>query len=72
MAEKSRYGLSLATLLSVKPGLTGYWQTMGRQTTSYEERVLMDMYYLNHWSIWMDLIIIGKTFCKFFAQDGAY
>ena len=70
--EKTRYGPLLGKLLSVKPALTGYWQIMGRQTTTYEERVQMDMFYIDHWSIWLDLVIIGKTFIKFFAQEGAY
>lgn len=71
-AETGRYGSFLAKRLTVKPGLTGYWQVMGRQTTTYEERVLMDLFYIDHWSIWLDLVIIGKTFRKFFAQEGAY
>ena len=71
-AEKVRYGDSLPTLLSFKPGMTGYWQVMGRQTTSYEERVRMDMFYIAHWSIWLDLIIIGKTFWRVLRADGAY
>lgn len=71
-AETKRYGELLDKRLSVKQGLTGYWQTMGRQTTTYNERVLMDMYYIDNWSIWMDLVIIGKTFGSFFVQKGAY
>ena len=71
-AETDRYGPFLAKRLTVKPGLTGYWQVMGRQTTTYEERILMDLFYIDHWSIWLDLVIIGKTFRKFFAQEGAY
>jgi lipopolysaccharide/colanic/teichoic acid biosynthesis glycosyltransferase len=45
---------------------------MGRQTTSYAERVQMDMFYIAHWSIWLDLIIIGKTFWRVLRADGAY
>jgi lipopolysaccharide/colanic/teichoic acid biosynthesis glycosyltransferase len=58
--------------MQVKPGLTGYWQVMGRQTTTYSERILMDMFYIDHWSIWLDLVIIGKTFLKFIVPEGAY
>ena len=71
-AEKARYGKSLQKRLTVKPGLTGYWQVMGRQTTTYDERILMDMYYIDNWSIWMDLVIIAQTFSTFFKQEGAY
>jgi len=72
VSEKERYDSLLGKLLSVKPGLTGYWQVMGRQTTSYDERVRMDMFYIDHRSIWLDLVIIAKTFSKFFAQEGAF
>jgi exopolysaccharide biosynthesis polyprenyl glycosylphosphotransferase len=70
--EAVRYGPRLEKLLSAKPGLTGFWQVMGRQTTTYEERVQMDMFYLDHWSIWLDLVIIAKTFWKVLKAEGAY
>jgi exopolysaccharide biosynthesis polyprenyl glycosylphosphotransferase len=70
--EGYRYGASLPRLLSVKPGMTGFWQVMGRQTTTYEERVQMDLFYIEHWSIWLDLFLIGKTFWKVFKCEGAY
>lgn len=70
--ESGRYGSLLPRLLSVKPGLTGYWQVTGRQTTSYEERIQMDMFYVEHWSIWLDLVIASKTFWQVLRADGAY
>ena len=70
--ERDRYGELLPKLLSCTPGLTGFWQVMGRQTTSYEERVQMDMFYVDRWSIWLDLIIIAKTFWKVLKAEGAY
>jgi len=70
--ETCRYEDCLPRLLSVKPGITGYWQVMGRQTTTYEERIQMDMFYIEHWSLWLDLIIIGKTFWKVLRAEGAY
>jgi len=72
LSESVRYGAYLGKLLTVKPGLSGYWQVMGRQTTTYDERIRMDMFYIDHWSIWLDLVIIGKTFRMFFSQVGAY
>ena len=71
-AEVMRYGENLPKLLSVKPGLTGFWQVMGRQLTTYEERVRMDMFYVDHWSIWLDLWIVAKTFVKVPRADGAF
>lgn len=70
--EASRYGESLPRLLSVRPGLTGFWQVMGRQLTTYEERIRMDMFYIDHWSIWLDLWIVTKTFWKVLRAEGAY
>jgi exopolysaccharide biosynthesis polyprenyl glycosylphosphotransferase len=70
--EKERYGALLQKRLSVKPGMTGFWQVMGRQTTTYDERVDMDMFYIDHWSIWLDLVIIGRTFWKVLRAEGAY
>lgn len=70
--QKEKYGPTLPKLLSVKPGLTGFWQVMGRQLTTHEERVRMDMFYIDHWSIWLDLWIVAKTFVKVVRAEGAY
>lgn len=70
--ESAHYGTMLPKLLSARPGVTGFWQVMGRQTTTYAERVQMDMFYIDHWSIWLDLVIIGKTFWKVVKSEGAY
>jgi exopolysaccharide biosynthesis polyprenyl glycosylphosphotransferase len=69
---RERYGDCAAKLLSVKPGLTGFWQVMGRQTTTYEEKIQMDMFYIDHWSIWLDLVIVAKTVWQVFRAEGAY
>jgi lipopolysaccharide/colanic/teichoic acid biosynthesis glycosyltransferase len=71
-AQEKRYGSLLPKLLSVKPGLTGFWQVMGRQTTSYEEKVQLDMFYIDHWSIWLDLLIVLKTFWAVVRAEGAF
>ena len=70
--EKERYGMLLPKLLSVKPGMTGFWQVKGRQTTTYEERIQMDMFYVDHWSIWLDIVIMAKTLWKVARAEGAY
>ena len=44
-----------------KPGITGLWQVSGLHKLSFEEMVLLDIRYINEWSLWMDLWIIGKT-----------
>jgi Undecaprenyl-phosphate galactose phosphotransferase WbaP len=48
-------------ILKVKPGLTGWWQVMGRNATSFEERMQLDEYYISNWSIWLDIYIVIKT-----------
>lgn len=70
--EAERYGPLLKKLLSVKPGVIGFWQVMGRQTTTYQERIHMDMFYIERWSIWLDLVIIAKSFWKVLKAEGAY
>src|SRR5262249_88316 len=49
--ELAKYGDSGTLLLTVKPGLTGYWQVYGRQAVAYEERVQMDIFYIENWSL---------------------
>lgn len=70
--ETEHYENLLPKLLSVKPGLTGFWQVMGRQLTTYPERIQMDMFYIDHWSIWLDLWIVAKTFWAVLRTEGAY
>jgi len=60
-AELPKYGKYQQLLVSVKPGLTGYWQVNGRQNVGYSRRVKMDMYYLRNWSLQLDLRIVLKT-----------
>jgi lipopolysaccharide/colanic/teichoic acid biosynthesis glycosyltransferase len=70
--ELSKYGRHRALLLSAKPGLTGYWQVMGRQNVDYQERVRMDVHYLENWSLKMDLQILVRTPFKVIKKDGAF
>ena len=70
--EMERYGEFVHKRMKFTPGITGYWQVTGRQKTSYDERVRMDMFYLDHWSLWLDLVIIAKTTWKVVRADGAY
>ncbi|HKV05098.1 MAG TPA: exopolysaccharide biosynthesis polyprenyl glycosylphosphotransferase [Candidatus Acidoferrales bacterium] len=71
-AARERCGDLAAKLLSMKPGLTGFWQVMGRQTTTFEEKIQMDIFYIEHWSIWLDLVILAKTFWEVLRAEGAY
>jgi exopolysaccharide biosynthesis polyprenyl glycosylphosphotransferase len=59
------------TILSVKSGLTGLAQVSGRRHISFDERRKLDMFYVQHWSFWMDLIILAKTVRVVFRGEGA-
>ncbi|MGB8523757.1 MAG: sugar transferase [Candidatus Acidiferrales bacterium] len=71
-AELDKYGAYKELVLSVKPGLTGYWQVNGRQNVPYEERVQMDVYYIRNWSLLLDLKILFLTPFKVLQREGAY
>lgn len=58
--------------LMVKPGITGMWQVNGRSTTTFERMLTMDLYYIDHWSIGLDMQIIFKTFVAVFDISKAY
>lgn len=60
--EIDELGESAPLILRVRPGLTGWWQVMGRNNLSFEERTRMDIYYVSNWSLWIDLFIYIKTF----------
>ncbi|MGC9522965.1 MAG: undecaprenyl-phosphate glucose phosphotransferase [Anaerolineae bacterium] len=58
--------------LTVPPGMTGLWQVSGRSELTFDEMVLLDLYYIEHWSPWLDLVILLRTVPKVVAGDGAY
>lgn len=72
MDEVARYGEVFRLYASVKPGITGLWQTSGRNDVTYAERVLLDEFYVRHWSPWLDIYIIAKTVVVLVNHEGAY
>ena len=70
--ELKRYGKKAEFILSVQPGLSGMWQISGRSDTGYEERVTLDSYYIQNWSVWLDIWIIIKTVYVVLRGKGAY
>jgi len=70
--ELVKYGSQADYILSVTPGLSGMWQTSGRSDTEYEERITLDTYYIQNWSIWLDIWLIIKTVWVVFKRKGAY
>ncbi|MCL2184459.1 MAG: undecaprenyl-phosphate galactose phosphotransferase WbaP [Treponema sp.] len=71
-AEIIKYGDDYSRVFSVKPGLTGLWQVSGRSNADYLDRVAYDIYYLQSWSVWLDMWIIFKTFGVVIMGKGAY
>lgn len=69
--ELEKYGKYKDKFLSVTPGLTGYWQANGRSNTTYEERVQMDMYYIDHMSLLLDIKIMFQTVVAVIKKEGA-
>ncbi len=55
-----------------KPGLTGLWQVSGRKTVDWDERMRLDLDYVEHWSPALDLVIVAKTVKAVLVGDGAY
>lgn len=70
-SELPRYGEYALKRLSVKPGITGLWQISGRQHISYDERVQLDMHYINTRTFVLDLAILVKTLKVFIVHTGA-
>lgn len=70
--ELPRYGKHSAVFMALKPGLTGLWQISGRNDIGYDERVKLDIYYVEHWSLLLDLKILFKTLSVVFNKGGAY
>ncbi|MHB1393066.1 MAG: sugar transferase [Clostridia bacterium] len=70
--EMTKYGKYAKLILKVPPGLTGMWQMSGRSDLDYEERIKLDMYYINNWSFWLDIMIILKTIPAVLGKKGAY
>jgi exopolysaccharide biosynthesis polyprenyl glycosylphosphotransferase len=56
----------------VLPGMTGLWQISGRSELSFDDLVRLDFYYLDNWSIWLDIAILLKTPIAVVTRRGAY
>ncbi|RZT42327.1 Undecaprenyl-phosphate galactose phosphotransferase WbaP [Cupriavidus agavae] len=70
--ELQRYGACAAYYLQVPPGITGPWQVSGRNDTSYEDRVALDLDYVTHWSLARDIGILFRTVGVVLRRRGAY
>ena len=70
-AEVPYYGADYAVFSRVKPGITGLWQVSGRSETGYEKRIALDMWYIQNWSVWLDVYILFATFAEVLKCRGA-
>ena len=69
--ELKKYGTNTEKFLSVTPGLTGYWAANGRSCTSYEQRMQMELYYIDNLSLKMDIKVFFKTIEAVIKGEGA-
>jgi exopolysaccharide biosynthesis polyprenyl glycosylphosphotransferase len=60
-----------ASRLRVRPGLTGMWQVSGRSAASADDAVRLDLYYVDNWSLWVDLAVLARTIPAVVAGRGA-
>jgi Undecaprenyl-phosphate galactose phosphotransferase WbaP len=70
--EIEKYGEHYEHYVQVLPGITGLWQVSGRNNTTYEERVALDVYYVQNWSMWLDVYILACTAKVVVLCEGAY
>jgi len=67
-----RYGRNAGSYLAARPGITGLWQTMGRNDTDYRRRVAMDVYYVRNRTLLWDVYILARTVTVVLGGNGAY
>ena len=70
--EAAHYDDHARKRLRIKPGITGLWQVSGRAALSYDEMIDLDIYYLENWSLGLDLKILLRTLPAVFDKEGAY
>lgn len=66
------YGDTFAKRLTVMPGVTGLWQVSGRSEIAFKDMLDLDIHYVEHWSLWLDLRIIWRTIQVVVTSKGAY
>ncbi len=69
--EVEHYSAWQRKRLDVKPGITGLWQVSGRNRLPFEKMIEIDVYYIEHWSLWLDLVIMLKTLPAVFRRETA-
>ena len=67
-----QHGVEVGLRLEVLPGITGLWQVSGRSELTFDEMVMLDIYYAENWTLGLDLRIMLRTVPQFLFGDGAY
>lgn len=67
-----KFGQQQAVRLQIRPGITGLWQVSGRNDLEFSERIQLDSWYIQNWSIWLDIIILFRTVLIVLNGRGAY
>lgn len=70
--ELEHYGKQVDTFFALKPGLVGLWQVSGRSDVDYAERVKLDIFYVENWSLWLDIKVLAKAVVTVLSGKGAY
>ena len=72
LSEQEKIGSSREKIIfAVKPGITGLWQVSGRNELTFEERIKLDKWYIQNWSLWLDFVIFLKTIKVVLSKVGA-
>lgn len=72
LESKENYNFWASQRINVLPGITGLWQVSGRSNLTFEEMTELDIYYVEKWSLWLDIKILLKTLPMVLSGKGAY
>jgi undecaprenyl phosphate N,N'-diacetylbacillosamine 1-phosphate transferase len=70
--QVERYDVFQRRRLQVKPGITGWAQINGRNAIPWEDRIRLDVWYVDNWSLWLDMKILGRTLRTVLKREGLY
>lgn len=70
MQYLKRYNSHQVRRMEVKPGITGWAQINGRNALSWEQKLNFDVWYVDHWSLWLDIRILFLTLFKIIKREG--
>jgi lipopolysaccharide/colanic/teichoic acid biosynthesis glycosyltransferase len=71
-SEVEQYDDWIVNRLRVKPGMTGLWQVSGRVESSFSDYVRFDLFYIQNWSLTLDLSILIRTLRAVISKEGAH